>query len=94
MRCASSSRRTNLSPQKRAELERNLSELQSAQVVMDALAKGDWDALKNLETNEHGEAGDRGGEVERAESATSRAARTSTSAGRRCRSGWSAARRS
>ena len=42
----------NLAPQKRAELERNLSELQSAQVVMDALAKGDWDALKNLESNE------------------------------------------
>ena len=42
----------NLSPQKRAELEQKLSELQSAQVVMDALAKGDWAALKNLETNE------------------------------------------
>ena len=42
----------DLSSQKRAELERNLSDLQSAQVVMDALAKGDWDALKNLESNE------------------------------------------
>jgi hypothetical protein len=42
----------DLSPEERAELERQLSELQSAQVVMDALAKGDWDALKNLETNE------------------------------------------
>jgi uncharacterized protein DUF3667 len=42
----------DLSPQKRAELERKLSDLQSAQVVMDALAKGDWDALKSLETNE------------------------------------------
>ena len=43
---------TDLSPAKRAELERKLSDLQSAQVVMDALAKGDWDALKSLETNE------------------------------------------
>src|SRR6185436_393055 len=43
---------TDLSPQRRAELERKLSDLQSAQVVMDALAKGDWDALKSLETNE------------------------------------------
>ncbi|MGH8239779.1 MAG: DUF3667 domain-containing protein, partial [Steroidobacteraceae bacterium] len=42
----------NLAPQKRVELEHNLRELQSAQVVMDALAKGDWDALKNLESNE------------------------------------------
>jgi len=42
----------DLSPQKRAELETKLSDLQAAQVVMDALAKGDWDALKSLETNE------------------------------------------
>ena len=42
----------DLSPQKRAELEQKLRELQSAQVVMDALAKGDWAALRNLETNE------------------------------------------
>jgi hypothetical protein len=42
----------DLSPQRRAELEARLSDLQSAQIVMDALAKGDWDALKNLETNE------------------------------------------
>jgi hypothetical protein len=42
----------DLSREKRAELERKLSDLQSAQVVMDALAKGDWDALKSLETNE------------------------------------------
>jgi hypothetical protein len=42
----------DLSPQKRAELEGKLNELQSAQLVMDALAKGDWDALKNLETDE------------------------------------------
>jgi len=42
----------DLSPQRRAELERKLSDLQSAQVVMDALAKGDWDALKSLESNE------------------------------------------
>jgi len=42
----------DLSPEKRAELERKLSDLQSAQVVMDALAKGDWDALKSLEANE------------------------------------------
>ena len=42
----------DLSPQKRAELERNLSDLQAAQTVMDALAKGNWDALKDLETNE------------------------------------------
>jgi hypothetical protein len=41
-----------LSAAKRAELERKLSDLQSAQTVMDALAKGDWDALKSLETNE------------------------------------------
>jgi hypothetical protein len=41
-----------LSAQKRAELEKKLSDLQSAQVVMDALAKGDWAALQNLETNE------------------------------------------
>src|SRR5262245_37759283 len=45
-----------LSPEKRAELERKLSDLQSAQVVMDALAKGDWDALKNLENNEQAKA--------------------------------------
>jgi len=43
---------TDLSPEKRAELEKKLSDLQSAQVVMDALAKGDWAALQNLETNE------------------------------------------
>ncbi len=42
----------NLTAERRAELEGKLSELQSAQVVMDALAKGDWAALQNLETNE------------------------------------------
>ena len=42
----------DLSPAKRAELEKKLSDLQSAQVVMDALAKGDWAALQNLEANE------------------------------------------
>jgi hypothetical protein len=42
----------DLSSEKRAELEQKLSELQSAQAVMDALAKGDWAALQNLETNE------------------------------------------
>jgi hypothetical protein len=42
----------DLSAQKRAELEKKLSDLQSAQVVMDALAKGDWAALQNLETSE------------------------------------------
>jgi uncharacterized protein DUF3667 len=41
-----------LSAAKRAELEKKLSDLQSAQVVMDALAKGDWAALQNLETND------------------------------------------
>jgi uncharacterized protein DUF3667 len=41
-----------LSAQKRAELEKKLSDLQSAQVVMDALAKGDWAALQNIEANE------------------------------------------
>src|SRR4030095_10441329 len=43
----------DLSAAKRAELEKKLSDLQSAQVVMDALAKGDWAALQNLETNEN-----------------------------------------
>jgi len=42
----------DLSAEKRAELERKLSDLQSAQAVMDALAKGDWAALQNLETND------------------------------------------
>jgi Protein of unknown function (DUF3667). len=42
----------DLSPTKRAELESNLSDLQAAQTVMDALATGNWDALKSLETNE------------------------------------------
>jgi hypothetical protein len=42
----------DLTPQKRAELEQKLSELQSAQAVMEALSKGDWAALQNLETNE------------------------------------------
>ena len=42
----------DLSPQKRAELEAKLNELQSAQAVMEALSKGDWAALQNLETNE------------------------------------------
>jgi hypothetical protein len=41
-----------LSPEKRAQLERKLSDLQAAQKVMDALANGNWDALKDLETNE------------------------------------------
>ncbi|HKS56066.1 MAG TPA: DUF3667 domain-containing protein [Steroidobacteraceae bacterium] len=43
---------TGLTPQRRAELERNLSDLQAAQKVMDALATGNWDAIKDLETNE------------------------------------------
>ena len=42
----------DLSAAKRIELEQKLTELQSAQAVMDALAKGDWAALQNLETNE------------------------------------------
>jgi hypothetical protein len=42
----------DLSPEKRVQLERNLSDLQAAQKVMDALANGNWDALKDLETNE------------------------------------------
>ncbi len=41
----------NLSAQKRAEIERKVTDLQSAQAVMDALAKGDWDALKSLEND-------------------------------------------
>lgn len=41
-----------LSPGKRADLEHKLSELQSAQAVMEALTKGDWAALQNLQTNE------------------------------------------
>jgi hypothetical protein len=41
-----------LSPDKRAQLERSLSDLQAAQKVMDALATGNWDAIKELETNE------------------------------------------
>jgi hypothetical protein len=44
-------REEDLSAQKRAEIERKLSDLQSAQLVMDALAKGDWDALKSLEND-------------------------------------------
>jgi hypothetical protein len=46
----------NLSADKRAELEKKLSELQEAQVVMEALTKGDWAALQNLETNEKAKA--------------------------------------
>jgi uncharacterized protein DUF3667 len=42
----------DLTPERRAELERNLSDLQAAQKVMDALANGKWDELKNLEGNE------------------------------------------
>jgi hypothetical protein len=41
-----------LSAEKRAELEKNLSDLKEAQVVMEALTKGDWAALQNLEANE------------------------------------------
>ncbi len=41
----------DLSAQKRVEVERKMSDLQSGQAVMDALAKGDWDALKNLEND-------------------------------------------
>ena len=41
----------DLSAQKRVEIERKMSDLQSAQAVMDALAKGDWDALKMLEND-------------------------------------------
>src|SRR5687767_8406794 len=41
----------DLSAQRRAELEQKAADLQSAQAVMDALAKGDWDALKNLEND-------------------------------------------
>lgn len=40
-----------LSDDKRIEAERNLSDLRSAQAVMDALAKGDWDALKGTDVN-------------------------------------------
>jgi hypothetical protein len=42
----------DLSADKRAELEQKLSDLQTGQAVMDALAKGDWAALQNLEANE------------------------------------------
>lgn len=42
----------DLTPQRRAELEKKLSELQTAQAVMDALAKGDLNALQELESNE------------------------------------------
>jgi hypothetical protein len=41
-----------LSPQQRGELEKKLSDLEEAQVVMEALTKGDWAALQNLEANE------------------------------------------
>jgi hypothetical protein len=40
-----------LSADKRVELERKLADLQSAQTVMNALANGDWEALKSLENN-------------------------------------------
>ena len=83
----------DLTPQKRAELEQKLSELQSAQVVMDALAKGDWAALQNLETNETAkQALDEA--KQKADAGVNKKSSvehwTSTSAGRRCRSGWSA----
>jgi Membrane protein involved in colicin uptake len=42
----------DLTPQRRAELEKKLNELQSAKIVMDALASGDWEALKKLESDE------------------------------------------
>jgi Protein of unknown function (DUF3667) len=41
-----------LSAEQRAELEKKLSDLKEAQVVMEALTKGDWVALQNLEANE------------------------------------------
>jgi hypothetical protein len=63
----------DLSPQKRAELERKLSDLQSAQVVMDALAKGDWDALKSLESNEQAKQA-----IEEAKAKAKTAAKTET----------------
>jgi Protein of unknown function (DUF3667) len=42
---------SDLSADKRAEIQTRLSDLQTAQSVMDALAKGDWDALKTLEND-------------------------------------------
>jgi hypothetical protein len=41
----------DLSDDKRIAAEQKLSDLRSAQAVMDALAKGDWDALKGLEND-------------------------------------------
>jgi Protein of unknown function (DUF3667) len=41
-----------LTSQRRAELERQLSDLQAAQAVMTALAQGDWAALQKIETDE------------------------------------------
>jgi hypothetical protein len=77
----------DLSADKRAELERKLSDLQAAQVVMDALAKGDWDALKNLETNEQAKQA-----IEEAKSKASADLKssTSTSSGVHSDIGWPA----
>jgi hypothetical protein len=41
-----------LSAEQRAELEKKLSDLKEAQVVMEALTKGDWVALQSLEAND------------------------------------------
>lgn len=75
----------DLSPEKRATLERNLSDLQAAQTVMDALASGNWDALKNLETNEKAKQA-----IEEAKAKASADLKSGTSSGIHSDIGWPA----
>jgi hypothetical protein len=75
----------DLSPGKRAELERKLSDLQAAQKVMDALANGNWDAIKDLETNEQAKQA-----IEEAKSKASADLKSGTSSSVHSDIGWPA----
>ena len=84
----------DLSAEKRATLEAELSDLKAAQTVMDALASGNWDALKTSRRTSRRSRRSR--RQKRRRAPASRAARAAacipTSAGRRCSSGSSMAR--
>jgi ribosomal protein L37E len=70
---------------RRIEIEQQLADLRSAQAVMDALAKGDWDALKGLENDPRAKQA-----LDKARSKAEKEANTKVGSGTEVNVGWPA----
>jgi hypothetical protein len=76
---------SNPTGDRRIEIEQQLADLRSAQAVMDALAKGDWDALKGLENDPRAKQA-----LDKARSKAEKEANTKVGSGTEVNVGWPA----